>query len=108
MIILSKGNSSIRIVDAAKWCKKGRRQSEFTDEHIQKIVAALKCYSENSRAVIPNELVNDDYNLDPAKRLEKPVNISSAISFVDVIKNITRGSQLNADTLDEISSSDPT
>jgi len=108
MIILSKGNSSIRVVDATKLCKKGRRQSEFTDEHIRKIVSALNSDADYSRLVSFADFKDDGYNLDPTKRFEKPVKIKNGIPFGNVIKNITRGAQLNADILDEITSDEPT
>jgi type I restriction enzyme M protein len=108
MVVLSKGNEAIRIVDAAGLCKKGRRQSEFTDEHIRGIAAALKTDSEYSRLVSPADLENDGYNLDPARHLEKPIKINDGVCFGAVIKNITRGAQLNADALDELSSNEPT
>jgi type I restriction enzyme M protein len=108
MIVLSKGNKAIRMVDASKLCKKGRRQSEFTDEHIRKIVTALDADTDYSRLVLPTELEEVGYNLDPTKKLEKPIKIKNGVCFGDVIKNITRGSQLNADTLDEITSAEPT
>jgi type I restriction enzyme M protein len=108
MIILSRGNATIRMVDASNLCKKIRRQSEFTDEHIREIVFALRNDTDFSRLVSPADLEDGGYNLDPTKRFEKPVQIQNGIRFGDVIRGVTRAAQLNADTLDEISSNEPT
>ena len=108
MIVLSKGNKSIRMVDASKLSQKGRRQSELTGEHIQKIIKALDENNEYSHLVSPENLIDEGYNLDPTKRLIKPVKIENGIKFSEVINNITRGAQLNAETLDGITSSKPT
>ena len=108
MVLLSKENKDIRMVDATKLCKKGRRQSEFTDEHIRKIIAALKTDNDYSRLVSLQELEDDGYNLDPTKRLVKPVKIENGTLFGDLIKNITRGAQLDAEKLDEMTSTEQT
>ncbi|MDR1536486.1 MAG: N-6 DNA methylase [Clostridiales bacterium] len=108
MVVLSKGNACVKLVDAKKWHKNGRRQSEFTDGDIRKIAAALKTDSECGRTAAPAELERLGFILDPAKHLEKPVEIANGVPFGDVIKRITRGAQLSAEALDELSSSEPT
>ena len=108
LIIFSKGNKNIRFVDASDLYRKGRRQNEFSKEHIKAIIEATKRDSNISRTITPDELARDNYIISPKKLLAKPVKIKNAVKFGDLILNITRGTHINADDIDSISSETPT
>lgn len=108
LIVISKGNQNIRLVDATNIYKRGRRQNEFEAEHIQTIIEALHTDSAISRTVTANELAIDNYNISPKKLLNKPAEIKNGIAFGNVIKKIIRGVQLPADEIDEMIVKEPT
>lgn len=51
MIVLSKNNKEVRMVDATNLCTQGRRQTIITDEDIERIVSLLKDDSDEAITV---------------------------------------------------------
>ena len=80
LLVLSRNNKNIRMIDATELVSVGRRQNILSDENISEIVELLNTDDKNSRLV----------------------------SIETVIKNITRGAQIKASVLDEIVSDKPT
>jgi len=107
VVVLSRGNRDIRMVDASELCEKGRRQNELTENHISAILDALHLDSGISRTVTATELAHEDYSLDPVKLLTKPVEVKGGVALGDVA-GIRRGSQITAKELDEMVSGEPT
>lgn len=108
LIIFSHNNQSIRFVDARHICTKGRRYNTFSDDDIKKIVSLCSEDGKLSKIVTKNEIIEKDYNLDPNSYFETEISIPYGTIFENVIRSITRGAQLKASQLDELSSEEPT
>lgn len=108
MIVLSRGNKSIRMVDARELCETGRRQNILTDENIGEIVRLLSEDGDCSALVNNKEFKDIDYVLNPLRFTEKELKIKDGVPFESIIKRITRGAQIKATDLDEMVSDEPT
>jgi type I restriction enzyme M protein len=64
--------------------------------------------SDFSRTFTLNELYVENYNIDPSKKMSKPVEIRSGVKLGDIVKSIAPGAQLTVDVLDELASDEPT
>lgn len=108
MVVLSKNCNKIMLVDATSLCEKGRRFNTFTDEQIEQIVYAVANETSNSRYVLPSELADNDYVINPTRYLTEDIVIENGVPFETIIKSITRGAPLKASELDEMVSEEPT
>lgn len=108
MIVISKGNSNIRMVDASELCLHGRRLNEITDENVEEIYQLLKSDSEISTVVDLKQFEENEYALNPQRYLEKEIEIEDGIEFGKLMKRITRGAPLKASELDSMISKEPT
>lgn len=104
MIVLSRNNKSIRMIDATDICVSVRRNNEFAEADIKKIVELLDCDSEVSLRISKEELADNEYILYASRYLNKSPEIENGVELETIIKNITRGSQLKATELDELKS----
>ena len=104
LVVFSKGNKDVRIVDASKLCQQGRRYNEFSDDDINAIVSALRKDCEYSKAISVDELRTNDYTLSLNRYLSSNIHFDNAVPFESVIKRITRGAPCNARQLDEMAS----
>lgn len=102
LIVLSRGNTSVRFVDASDICQYGRRQNEFSDEDINTIVKALLKDSEYSKTVSVDEIREEEYNLDFNRYFNNIADVKNGVEFDSVIKRITRGAPLTAKQLDQL------
>ncbi len=100
LIVFSHGNKGVRLIDATENCKVGRRQNEFTDEHIRIITDSMNADSEHSNVYSLEELRNNDYALHISRY--RPKNFSDGVPFESVIKNITRGVTISAGDMDNL------
>lgn len=108
MILLSKGNKGIRLINATEQYEAGRRINFITEENINNILEAFETDSNISRFVSIEEIRNNEYSLHSLRYLKEQQSIKDGVLFGDVIKRITRGAPLNAKELDELASSAPT
>lgn len=108
MVVFSHNNQSVRFVDAHQICTKGRRYNTFSKENIDEIIALCSNNGKLSRLASNSEIIDKDYNLNPNTYFEAEIDIPHGAMFDTVIKNITRGAQLTASQLDELSSNEPT
>ena len=105
LIVLSKGNTKVRIVDATKLCHQGRRYNEFNPEDVETILTALQTDSEYSKIIELERLRENDYTLHLGRYLEKEeLTFKDARPFGEVIKSIKRGAPCTARQLDEMAS----
>ena len=105
LIILSKNNMSVRLIDASNLCKQERRQNVFTKDNIEAIYDALKRNSEFSKDISLQQLRDNEYTLNLRRYLSSnEINFKNGVPFESVIKNITRGAPLTASQLDQMSS----
>lgn len=108
LIIFSHDNEEVRFVDARQICTKGRRYNTFSEEDIKKIESLCSEDDKLSKVISKSEIIEKDYNLDPNSYFETEISVPHGTAFETVIKNITRGAQLKASQLDELSSEEPT
>ena len=108
LIVFSHGNEGIRLIDASKEFKAGRRVNELSEENIQVILQALKEDSDISRIVSLEELRDNEYVLSLGRYLHDANELENGVEFGDVMKRITRGAPLNAKDLDQMASAEPT
>lgn len=105
MLVLSHGNTKTMMVDASELCEKGRRINIITEENIQKILDACEHESEISCYVTFDQIKEKQFNLSPAAYLDgEEEKIENGVELGTLV-SITRGAQLQASTLDEMSSS---
>ena len=108
MIVLSHGNSSVRMVDASDLCVKGRRQNIITDEFVAKIYEMCHAESSISRMVTADEIAANDYILNPGRYFIQEEVVDNGVPFESVIKSISRGAHCSAEQLDAMDSKEPT
>lgn len=108
LLVLSKGNHSVRMIDASGMADVGRRQNILSDETILKISELLNMDSEASVCVTLEEIEKNDYAINPSRFLENEIEVENGVPFEDLIINITRGAQVKASELDELVSVTPT
>lgn len=94
------------MVDASELFVEGRRVNELSYENISLIINATKNDSDISMYVSAEQLRDNDYVLSMNRYIVH--DVADGMAFGDVIKRITRGAQLNAKALDEITTTVPT
>lgn len=108
LFVISSGNTGVRFIDASGICVRGRRYNTFSDENIAEIIRLRSEDSEISRFVSKEKIAERDYLLEPRSYFERKKEIRNGVPFGDIIKNVTRGSQMKAAQLDQIASVEPT
>ena len=108
MIVLSRNNDFVRMIDATEICEQGRRQNYLTDSNIKKIVRLLTEDGDEAITIDVGKLKENDYVLNPSRYLTKTVKIEDGVQFGSLMRRITRGAPLKASVLDEMVSEDPT
>ena len=108
MIVLSKGNKKIRMIDATQLFEQGRRLNILSDDNINTILSLLKEDSEQSKKISNAEIKNNGYVINPTRYLTKTVNFENAVKFETVIRRISRGASCTASQLDELASVEKT
>ena len=108
MIVFSKNNHNVRMINATDLCLEQRVNNIIDDEHIRDILKLLNHDSDISITKSIEDIEKNDYIINPVRYLEILPEIKNGVEFGTVIKNITRGSQLKASDLVEIKSEMPT
>ena len=108
LLVLSKGNKTIRMVDESSMATVGRRQNVLSDDALVKIVDMLTNDTDNAKSVTIEEIKNQDYAINPSRFLEVEHEVKDGVPFEDLIVNVTRGAQVKANELDEMVSEEPT
>ncbi len=102
MIILSHGNTSVKLVDATSIYTKGRRVNTFDANQLDTIMDALLADSKISKTVPIDEIRKNEYVLNPGRYMGNMVAFKDGVVFEDIIKSISRGAPYTAHELDEI------
>lgn len=108
LIVFSKNNDRVQLVDASDICITSRRINEFSDDNIERIIELLNCDSAISLSVTKEELSENEYVLYASRYLNKTPEVENGVEFESIVKNITRGSQLKASELDELKANEAT
>lgn len=109
MVVLSKGNDAVRLIDASELCHKGRRETTFSDGDIAKILELLDRDAEGlSKLMTYEELAGDGFILNPERYLGETIEVKDGISVEELSQRITRGSGWAKRQLEELNSNTPT
>lgn len=108
MLVLSKGNETVRIVDATKLYSQGRRINEFTDNNIEEIVKAANKDGKYSKSISIEKFAENEYSLNFDRYMDKEIEFIDGAPFESIIESITRGAPCTASQLDEMASGKPT
>ncbi|RNL45045.1 type I restriction-modification system subunit M/S [Paraeggerthella hongkongensis] len=109
MVILSKGNDAVRLIDASELCQKGRRETTFSDGDIARILELLNKDDEGlSRRMTYDDLAADGFILNPERHLGEAIEVKDGISVENLSLKITRGSGWAKRQLEEFNSNTST
>lgn len=108
MLVLSRGNDAIRMIDASEICQQLRRENTFSNDDIQTIISAMRRDSDYSKLVTREELCANDYVLGLKTYVTQQQEYDNGVAFGDLAMSITRGAPCTAKTLDELVSVNPT
>ena len=109
LLVLSKGNDSVRLVDASGICQKGRRETVFSNEDIQRILGLLSGDSDGLSCTLAyDELAKDAFIFNPERHLGENIEVENGASIESLSINITRGSGWAKKQLEELNSNSPT
>ncbi len=106
MVVLSRGNKDVKMVDASDIFTPGRRQNEFSEEDIEAIIAAYNHPGEKSVCVTVNELSKSDYTLLPTRFLDVPADTIENGQPLEELVKFGRSVAISASALDKLSVDD--
>ena len=108
LVVFSKGNESIRFVDASCLYERGRQCNYIEGEQIDVVYDAFLGDSEYSKAVTCKELLNGDCDLSPKKYLVEESVVENAAPLGFVIASVKRGATITSKQMDALLSERPT
>lgn len=108
MIVFSKHNEKIKLVDARDIYLKERKNNVLTDDCITKILDLIKQDSKKSITISISDFAEKEYVLNASRYLDYVPEIKNGVELDSVTTNITRGAQIKAADLDEVKSTEPT
>ena len=109
ILVLSKKKSkSIRMVDASSLEFDKNNRNELDDESIKNIIEMCSRSNDKSSLVSIEEIEKNDFSINPAEYVGEKIEIKNAHPFKQIIKRITRGTQLKQDELDKMLTSKET
>lgn len=108
LVVFSRGNESIRFVDASCLYERGRQSNYFETEHCDVIYDAFLGDSEFSKSVACKDLLNGDCDLSPKKYLVEESVVENATPLGIVIASVKRGATITSKQMDALLSERPT
>lgn len=108
MIILSKNNQDVMLVNAENLFEQGRRKNSITTENIKRIIEATKKETDISKKVSIAEFEENEFGINPARYLNIMEELENTVPFGEIIAEIRRGAQISGSELDANASRDPT
>lgn len=106
MVVLSRFNKEMRLIDATDIFTKGRRRNELSDADIAEIME--RYHNDGAHSIKVNTFMRGNYPLNPKRYLTKNIIIENGVRFGDIALDIKRGAQLSAKKLDEVISTEET
>ena len=106
MVVLSRFNKEMRLIDATDIFTKGRRRNELSDADIAEIME--RYHNDGPHSIKVSTFMRGNYPLNPKRYLTKNIVIENGVRFGDITLDIKRGAQLSAKKLDEVISTDET
>ena len=107
LIVLSKNNKGVRMIDAGELYDKAGRVNVITAEHISEIVDLLNADGDCSVYKTNTEIAECEYVLNPSRYMSSAPQFSEGTPLKD-FATISRGAQLKADAIEEMKSETPT
>lgn len=108
LLILSKNNKKIKLVDASNIYTEGRRQNSLKQKDVDKIMNAYNNITDISKLVSVEDLSKDGYILNPQRYLNEDIEMENSISFEKLALSINRGSMIRSKDLDKLVSKEET
>ncbi|MBR0410018.1 MAG: N-6 DNA methylase [Eubacterium sp.] len=111
LMVLSKGNKSIRFVNASHIFQQERRIRVFSDSDVEAIVRMLDTDGDYSVAADCNTVLKNDSDLMVTSYLkiaDKLVEKLNSVALSSVTETVLRGAPLSAKALDELTSQEET
>lgn len=90
IVVLSKGNKTVKMVDASNIYKKERERNIIDKKGIKMILDSYYLNNENSKVVSSEEFEETEYNLLPKRYINKKLDLKNYIYLKDVAE-IKRG-----------------
>lgn len=106
MVVLSRFNQEMRLIDATDIFTKGRRRNELSDADIAEIME--RYHNDGPHSIKVSTFMRGNYPLNPKRYLTKNIVIENGVRFGDITLDIKRGAQLSAKKLDEVISTEET
>lgn len=103
MVVLSRGNKEVKMVDASDMFTPGRRQNEFSEENIEAIIDAYNHPGEKSVCVTVDDLSKSDYTLLPTRFLAVPEAAIKNGKPLEELVQFGRSVAITASALDKLS-----
>ncbi len=101
LVVFSKAEKSqITFVKATEEYVSGRWQNTLSEANIETILQATQGDTKISKVVDIATIAENEYNITPARYLDKPIEIHNGVAFSSVIKGITRGAPCSATELE--------
>ena len=108
IVVFSRGNETVRFVDASDLYERGRQNNYFETEHFDVINDAFLEDGEFSRSVVCEELLNGGCDMNPEKYLAEAEEIENATPLEIVIASVKRGASISSKQMDSLVSETPT
>ena len=108
MVVFSKGNKSVRFVDASCLYESSRQYNYFETEHFDVINDAFLEDGEFSKSIACKDLLEGDCTLSPDKYVAEQTVIENATPLGLLITSIKRGASIQSKQIDSIKSQEPT
>ncbi len=105
LVVFSKGNETVRLIDAREMYQAGRRQNTLSEENLREILLAYENDSDNSIVVGADQFAENDYVLLPERYLFKPEVIKNG-KMLEELVTFERGLNLKATQLDKMIADD--
>ncbi|SEL40209.1 type I restriction enzyme M protein [Ruminococcus sp. YRD2003] len=100
LVVFSKSNNSVNMIDATEIFTPVRRRNTLSDENVEEILGLLGKKCGNSRTVGYDEIAGNNYDLYPKSYTEEVKVEKDSVPFSELITRVTRGAQIKAGDLD--------
>lgn len=109
LIVFSRGNTKVRMIDATNMVTERLRQNIFAPENIEDILKAYQEDSEYSCTVDYRDMVLAHHSsLHPSTYLTKEITVKDGVALKNVLEDIYRGAPIAGSVVDKIISETPT
>ncbi len=109
LIVFSRGNTNVRLIDATNFSTEKLKQNIFTSENIEEILKAYKVDSEYSCTVDYRDMIVAHYSiLNPSTYLTKKEAVKDGVALQEVLVDVYRGAPIGGSAADAMISEEPT